>query len=81
MRRDDQAALNDVQHRLDGWARKTSPLVDVPREDARAAHWVRPDLVGEVTYCELTSPGRVRQPVWRGFRPDKNADEVVWERP
>ena len=40
-----------------------------------------PDLVGEVTYAELTGPGRMRHPVWRGLRPDKDAAEVVWERP
>ena len=77
----DGAALDDVQRRLDARARTTSPLVGVPREDARDAHWVEPDLVGEVTYAELTGPGRMRHPVWRGLRPDKNADEVVWERP
>ncbi len=77
----DAATLTDVQHRLDSRGRKTTPLVDVPREDARDAHWVRPDLVGEVTYAELTGPGRMRHPVWRGLRPDKDAAEVVWERP
>ncbi|MGI3785007.1 MAG: non-homologous end-joining DNA ligase, partial [Janthinobacterium lividum] len=77
----DGAALDDVQRRLDARARTTSSLVGVPREDARDAHWVEPDLVGEVTYSELTGPGRMRHPVWRGLRPDKNAAEVVWERP
>ena len=77
----DGAALDDIQQLLDSRAATSSPLVDVPREDARDAHWVRPDLVGEVTYGELTGPGRMRHPVWRGLRPDKNAAEVVWERP
>ncbi len=76
----DGAALDDVQRRLDARARATPALVDVPREDARDAHWVEPDLVGEVTYAELTGPGRMRHPVWRGLRPDKDAAEVVWER-
>ena len=40
----------------------------MPREDARDAHWVTPSLVGEVTYGELTEPGRLRHPVWRGLR-------------
>jgi len=77
----DGAALDDVQRRLDARARTTSPLVGVPREDARDARWVEPDLVGEVTYAELTGPGRMRHPVWRGLRPEKDAAEVVWERP
>ena len=60
-------------------ARATSPLTDVPREDARDAHWVEPTLVGEVGYGELTEPGRLRHPVWHGLRPDKSPDQVAWE--
>jgi bifunctional non-homologous end joining protein LigD len=73
--------LDDIQAKLDRLSRKTSPFLDVPREDARDAHWVTPSLVGEVTYGELTEPGRLRHPVWRGLRRDKSASEVVWERP
>jgi bifunctional non-homologous end joining protein LigD len=73
--------LDDIQARLQKLSRKTSPFIDVPREDARDAHWVKPSLVGEVSYGELTEPGRLRHPVWRGLRPDKSADEVVWEGP
>jgi bifunctional non-homologous end joining protein LigD len=73
--------LDDIQARLDKLSRKTSPFIDVPREDARDAHWVKPSLVGEVSYGELTEPGRLRHPVWRGLRHDKSPSEVVWERP
>jgi bifunctional non-homologous end joining protein LigD len=72
--------LDDIQAKLERLSRKTSPFLDVPREDARDAHWVTPSLVGEVTYGELTEPGRLRHPVWRGLRHDKSADEVLWER-
>jgi len=51
----------------------------VPTADARGAHWVRPELVGEVEFAEWTGPGRLRQPSWRGLRPDKRADQVVRE--
>ena len=73
--------LDDIQAMLERLSRKTSPFVDVPREDARDAHWVKPSLVGEVSYGELTEPGRLRHPVWRGLRPDKSPNEVVWELP
>jgi bifunctional non-homologous end joining protein LigD len=59
--------------------RKTSPLVDVPAADARDAHWVMPSRVGEVSFAEWTSTGRLRQPSWRGWRPDKSPDDVVRE--
>jgi bifunctional non-homologous end joining protein LigD len=41
--------------------------------------FVRPTLVGEVRYSEWTSDDRLRQPSWRGLRPDKTPDEVVRE--
>ncbi|GAA3633838.1 ATP-dependent DNA ligase [Microlunatus ginsengisoli] len=62
-------------------ARKTSPMIDVPAQDARDAHWITPSQVGEVEYVELTSAGKLRHPVWKGWRPDKSPDEVVWETP
>ncbi|WP_345401404.1 hypothetical protein [Nonomuraea salmonea] len=34
----------------------------MPREHARDAHWVRPELVGEVQYAEVTGDGRLRHP-------------------
>ncbi len=71
--------LDQLDRLLGPLARSTSPLVGVPREDARDAHWVTPALVGEVTYGELTGPGRLRHPVWKGLREDKSPDDVVWE--
>lgn len=71
--------LADLRSRLDRMGRATSPLEGVPREDARDAHWVTPRLVGEVAYAERTSDGRLRQPAWRGWRPDKEPGEVVLE--
>jgi bifunctional non-homologous end joining protein LigD len=72
--------LDAMDRLLAGLGRATSPFVDVPREDARDAYWVEPTLVGEVTYTELTGPGRLRHPVWKGLRTDKTPSEVSWER-
>jgi bifunctional non-homologous end joining protein LigD len=75
-----QQALADLDSRLARLARKSSPFTpDVPRPDARDAHWVTPRLVGEVAFGEWTERGRLRHPSWRGLRPDKNVDEVVAE--
>jgi bifunctional non-homologous end joining protein LigD len=71
--------LDEIAGRLSPLARKESPLRDVPPADARDAHWVRPVLVGEVEFAEWTTADRLRQPSWRGWRPDKRADEVVRE--
>ena len=71
--------LDEIDALLKPLARRTTAADDVPREDARDAHWVTPKLVGEVSYGELTGPGRLRHPVWKGLRPDKSPDEVRWE--
>jgi bifunctional non-homologous end joining protein LigD len=51
----------------------------LPTQDAKGVTFVRPELVGEVRYSERTSDNRLRQASWRGLRPDKVPDEVVWE--
>ncbi|MDJ0355939.1 ATP-dependent DNA ligase [Paenarthrobacter sp. PH39-S1] len=56
--------------------RRTTPFDDVPRADAADASWVTPKLVGEVAFSEWTGTGRLRHPVWRGWRLDKNAQDV-----
>jgi bifunctional non-homologous end joining protein LigD len=49
---------------------------EIPRAHSRDARWVRPELVGEVTFSEWTREGRLRHPAWRGLRPDKQPAEV-----
>ncbi len=51
----------------------------VPREDARGAHWVSPDLVVEVRYGNKTPDGRLRFPRFLRLRPDKSPEECVEE--
>ncbi|MET1154553.1 ATP-dependent DNA ligase [Arthrobacter sp.] len=73
--------LAEIGSRLKKMSRKTPPLEGVPAADASDAHWVRPALVGEVQFSERTEAGRLRHPVWRGFRPDKKPSDVVVEIP
>ena len=68
--------LTDLRRTLDRHARKTPSLSGVPSADLRDARWVSPVLVGEVEFAEWTSGGRLRQPSWRGLRPDKSPEEV-----
>jgi bifunctional non-homologous end joining protein LigD len=60
--------------------RATSPFEgSLPREVTRDAHWVEPDLVGEVAFAVWTAEGRLRHPSWRGVRDDLEPDDVVVE--
>ena len=71
--------LEEIAARLRSRSRKTPPVDDVPAADRRDAEWVRADLVGEVQHTERTADGRLRHPVWRGWRPEKNAADLQWE--
>ena len=73
-------ALRDLRDRLLPLERPEPPFdEEVPREHARDAHWVRPELVGEVQYAEVTGDGRLRHPSWRGLRPDREPAEARTE--
>ncbi len=43
---------------------------EVPREHARAAHWVEPQIVVDVDFTEWTRDGRLRHPSYKGIRDD-----------
>ena len=40
-------------------------------------HWLRPELVAEVTFLTWTDDGLLRQVVYQGLREDKQACEVI----
>jgi bifunctional non-homologous end joining protein LigD len=71
--------LKELRQQLDALPRKTSPFRDVPHADAADAHWVSAKLVGEVTFGDWTGSGKLRHPVWRGWRLDKAPSDVVVE--
>jgi bifunctional non-homologous end joining protein LigD len=74
------AMRNDLLHDLEALTSPDNPFVSpLPSADAGKAHYVRPELVGEVEFSEWTAAGRLRQPTWRGLRPDKPPGEVVVE--
>jgi bifunctional non-homologous end joining protein LigD len=53
----------------------------VPRDISHKANWVRPELVAEVAYAEITPDGSVRHASFQGMRADKKASQVVLETP
>ncbi len=72
--------LEELRQQLDTFPRKTSPFADVPAADASDARWVSARLVGEVTFGDWTGSGKLRHPVWRGWRLDKSPADVVVEQ-
>ena len=64
---------------LEGHGRTSSPFAqEVPRVDALGTHWVDPVLVVEVEAHRLPKAevDRLRQPAYKGIRPDLTADDL-----
>jgi bifunctional non-homologous end joining protein LigD len=78
----DSSTLQQVMRKLKPLATARCPFKPPPPPIvARTAHWVRPKLVAEIKFGEWTSDGQLRQPVFLGLRTDKDAKDVVHERP
>ena len=74
-----ETALRDLRRRLDALAAERKPF-DAGTGLPRAAHWVKPQLVCEVSFGEWTRDGKVRHSVFHGLCSDKPA-EAVGEEP
>ncbi|BCM21090.1 DNA ligase D [Mesorhizobium sp. J8] len=53
--------------------------VEAPRAEVRGAHWLRPRLVAEIAFTEMTNEGTLRHPSYLGLRDDKKPEAVVLE--
>ena len=71
--------LDELLARLQPLARKTSPFEGT--QPPKGANFVKPRLVAEVEYGELTREGMLRHSRFKGLREDKPPAEVVLERP
>jgi bifunctional non-homologous end joining protein LigD len=74
-------AEKELLSRLEPLPRRESPFAPgvVPREDAKGAHWVDPQLVVEVRYGNRTPDGRLRFPRFLRLRDDKSPQECAEE--
>ncbi len=75
-----EQALQNMYKLLKPLERKTSPFTTTPRTNEQA-HWVKPRVVVEVRYNEMTNVGKLRQPIFLGVRDDKDARAVRLETP
>ena len=73
--------LDDLYKKLAAREQRESPFKEAKIPGITRAHWVKPELVGEVAFTEWTSDGRLRHPSFQGLRGDKNPKDVVREQP
>jgi DNA ligase D-like protein (predicted ligase) len=84
-----QREMQDLRKCLEPLAIDRMPLAAPPPRDSRfgkplelrRVHWVRPELVAEVTFLTWTDDNLLRQVVFHGLRQDKPVREVRLERP
>ncbi len=73
-----RATLELLGRKLGALHRTSSPFADAPKR-RETVNWVRPKLVAQVRYNEMTDSGILRQPTFQGLRDDKDAKEVRLE--
>jgi bifunctional non-homologous end joining protein LigD len=69
-----------LRDRLKRLIRKTSPFKTEPKPNA-PVHWVRPELIAEMSFSEWTEDNYMRHPVFEGMRDDKAPQNVHREKP
>jgi len=66
-----ERALRELHSMLAPLHRTDSPFSSpLPAARSRAAHWVQPELRGEVEFATWTGDDQLRQPRWRGLKDD-----------
>ena len=75
-----EQTLRELAQKLKRLAVPDSPF-DGGKALPRKAHWVKPQLVAEVSFGEWTHGGSVRHAVFQGLRADKQAGAIEREDP
>ncbi|TRO64115.1 DNA ligase D [Christiangramia sabulilitoris] len=69
----------DILEKLQSSKTGRSPFEEKINLKGRIAHWVNPQLICEVRFSEWTRTGKMRHPIFKGLREDKEITEVTKE--
>ena len=75
-----EKGLKDAVERMQPLLIDKCPFVNPPNIKEKI-QWVKPNLVCEVEYAELTADDQLRQTTFLGWRDDKKRKEIVLEQP
>ncbi|MEO8763220.1 MAG: DNA ligase D [Ginsengibacter sp.] len=69
------SSLKEMYETLQPLVQEKSPFGEKIKTNMPVT-WVKPELICEVKYSEITADGKLRHPVYLHLREDKNVDEV-----
>jgi bifunctional non-homologous end joining protein LigD len=76
-----EITLRSIHGQLTPLETKKPAVVNPPTGfEAKGVHWLRPELLAEVAYAEITREGSVRHSVFHGLRNDKPANDITEEK-
>ena len=76
-----EATLKSILAQLKPLQVKNAAVVNPPSGfEAKGVHWLKPNLLAEVAFAEMTKDGSVRHAVFHGLRNDKPAKAITEER-
>lgn len=77
-----EATLKRIHEQLKPLQTKKPSVVNPPSGfEAKGVHWLKPTLLAEVAFAEMTKDGSVRHAVFHGLRDDKPAEDITEELP
>ena len=86
-----EALLKSLHRKMQALSREACPFAGMPGTtrsrwsksigSPETLHWVEPRIVCQLRFTAWTHDGKLRHPVFLGVREDKDAREVVRERP
>ena len=76
-----ETTLKSILAQLKPLRVKKAAVVNPPTGfEAKGVHWLKPSLLAEVAFAEMTQDGSVRHAVFHGLREDKPAKDITEER-
>ncbi|WP_395598454.1 DNA ligase D [Pseudomonas sp. A1437] len=76
-----ETTLKSILAQLKPLQVKTAAVVNPPSGfEAKGVHWLKPKLLAEVAFAQMTKDGSVRHAVFHGLRDDKPAKDITEER-